>query len=369
MGYQNVSLEDFVGRWVTGKDRRRATTIEIRVMDDQPVVCAISNFDGELADVRDLISSDAEIRFAAEWQSRKTSSYRLLRSDDGLVVHQTVSDTDHFTRDLHPDGSHKWRSGILHVAPGHSAGGSLRMAIEASDRIDAVIPFFDDLSCGPIDSDDPSARFDWWASIHGDWPRNDREERFWRRLDASADKLVIWFSRHSAQEHAFFLALADRLGDRPFHIIDVTGIQVPIERPGEKPRLSRPKQAVAIIPESELASLLGTERPITRQEREDAARHWRKLRSENAPIRIVTETGLVSAPADVFDHLLLERATKEWRKVARVVGDAMGYNMEPYIQVGDMMLLTRIVALVESGRLIAHGDPWSMRQCEVRLPD
>lgn len=243
------------------------------------------------------------------------------------------------------------------------------MAIEASDRTDNVIPFFDDLSCGPIDSDDSSARLDWWGSIYEDWPRKDRDEGFWSRLDASADKLVIWFSRHSAQEHAFFLALTDRLGDRPFHIIDVTGIQVPRKRPGDKPRLSRPKQAVSIIPESELALLLGTERPIASQERDDAVRRWRSLRSENAPFRIVTETGLVSAPGDVFDNLLLERATKEWRKVARVIGDTMGHNMEPYIQVGDMMLLTRIVALVESGRLIAYGDPWLMRQCEVRLPD
>jgi hypothetical protein len=364
-----MSLEDFVGRWVAGNDRRQAVTIEIRVADDRPVVCAISNFDGEVADIHDMIYSDGEVRFAARWKSDRTSTYRLLRSGDRLVVDRTVSDREHFARDLHPDGTHKWRSGIMHVAPGYSAGGSLRMAVEASDRTDNVIPFFDDLSCGPIDSDDPSARFDWWGSIYDGFPGNDRDERFWVRLDASTDHLVVWFSRHSAMEYAFFLALTDRLGDRPFHIIDVTGIQLPITRPRDMPRLSRPKQAVSIITESELTLLLGTERPITAQEREDAVRRWRRLRSENAPFRIVTETGLVSAPADVFDNLLLEHATKEWRKVARVIGDTMGHNMEPYIQAGDMMLLTRIVALVESGRLIAHGDPWRMRQCEVRLPD
>jgi hypothetical protein len=43
--------------------------------------------------------------------------------------------------------------------------------------------------------------------------------------------------------------------------------------------------------------------------------------------------------------------------------------MDPYIQVGDLMLQTRIVALVEQGKLIAHGDPWMMRKSEVRLPD
>lgn len=55
--------------------------------------------------------------------------------------------------------------------------------------------------------------------------------------------------------------------------------------------------------------------------------------------------------------LLLERATKDWRNVARVVAETMGHNREPYIQVGDLMLLSRIVALVDQGKLMAHGDP------------
>jgi hypothetical protein len=82
----------------------------------------------------------------------------------------------------------------------------------------------------------------------------------------------------------------------------------------------------------------------------------------------VSDAGLVSAPIDCFDSWLLERATTEWRRAARIVGDAMGYNMKPYIQVGDLMLLTRVVALVEQGRLLADGDPWDLQTCRVRLP-
>jgi len=65
--------------------------------------------------------------------------------------------------------------------------------------------------------------------------------------------------------------------------------------------------------------------------------------------------------------LLLAEATSEWRKVARVVGGTMGHNSEPYYQVGDLMLLTRIVALVDEGKLLAEGDPWDMSS-RVRLP-
>jgi hypothetical protein len=45
----------------------------------------------------------------------------------------------------------------------------------------------------------------------------------------------------------------------------------------------------------------------------------------------------------------------------------MGNNFA-YMQVGDMMLLARVVALVGEGKLLADGDPWDMRSCRVRLP-
>jgi hypothetical protein len=94
---------------------------------------------------------------------------------------------------------------------------------------------------------------------------------------------------------------------------------------------------------------------------------WRVLKQENAPFRIVTDAGLVSAPVDTFDPLWVERVTTEWRRAVSVVAETMGYNTEPYIQVADVMLLARVVALVNEGRLLADGDPWDMRTCRVRL--
>ena len=241
----------------------------------------------------------------------------------------------------------------LHVAPGDSAGGSLRQAIRDAGRDEEVVSCRDDLSCGPIKSDDQSARAAWWARFY-DVPEFEGDfKTFWNRVTTTDDRLVVWFGRHAAGELAFYLALADRLGDRSYDIVDVTGARSP---------------AVSIVPTDQLRALLGTERPVTAQEREEARRHWRRLRVENAPFRVVTPMGLVSAPVDHFDPLLLERATPEWRKIARVVGDTMGYNFEPYMQVGDMMLLARVVALVDEGKLLADGDPWDMHSCRVRLP-
>ena len=237
----------------------------------------------------------------------------------------------------------------LHIAPGDSAGGSLHQAIRDAGRNEEVLRSRDDLSCGPIDSDDHSARVAWWARFYDIAEVTSDFETFWNRVDTTGDRLVVWFGRHSASELAFFLALADRLGNRPYDIVDVTG-------------------TVSIIPADRLATLLGSERPITAREREEAQRQWRQLRRENAPFRVVSPSGLVSAPIGHFDSVLIEQATSEWQQMARVVSAAMAYSSEPYYQVGDLMLLTRIVALVEAGKLLADGDPWDMRACKVRLP-
>ena len=256
----------------------------------------------------------------------------------------------------------------LHIARGHSAGGSLIQAIRDAGRDDQVLRFGDDLSCGPIDSDEPSARAAWWNQFY-EMPEAEAEfSDFWQRVAGTQDRLVVWFGRHYARELAFFLAWADRLGQRPYQIIDVTGRRFPFTARDGSPAPSQPAQAVSSVPSEALRSLLGTERPITPQERDESAQRWRRLRSENAPFRVVTEAGLVSAPVDTFDPLILEQATPEWKSEALVIGRTMGNNVEPYIQVGDLMLRTRVVALVEAGKLLADGDPGDMRPCRIRLP-
>jgi len=257
---------------------------------------------------------------------------------------------------------------VLHVAPGDSAGGSLRQAIRTAALQQAVLSFHDDLSCGPIAWGTSRERAAWWSHIHE--PRLPEEfEAFWRRLETADERLVVWFGRHAASELAFFLALADRLRDRPFDIVDVTDLQWTVTRPDGSSAVLPPAGAVGVVPTDRLVPLIETARPITTDEVEVAAHLWQRLRTQNAPFRVVTPTGLASAPIDHFDSSILEQAAKEWQKALYVVGSAMAHNCEPYMQVGDVMLLERLVALVEEGRLLADGDPRDVRACRVRLPD
>jgi hypothetical protein len=255
----------------------------------------------------------------------------------------------------------------LHIAPGDSAGGSLLQALRDVGSDDEVLRFRDDLSCGPIDPDNPSTRAQWWSRFHDASEVEISLCSFWQRAMQTDDRIVVWFGRHAASELAFLLAWAHRLGDRSYFVIDVTGRELSF-RQRDGSLTTKRAQSVSIIPPEPLASLLGSERPFTACEREENQESWSRLRRENAPFRIVTAAGLTSAPVDYFDPLLLQRAAPEWRTVARVVGYTLGYNSEPYIQVGDLMLQSRVVALVGEGKLLAEGDPWEMR-CRVRLPD
>lgn len=232
-----------------------------------------------------------------------------------------------------------------------------------------MLSWLDDLSCGPIANGTASQRAEWWAPFHGDRDIAAPLNAFWGRIATTEERLVIWFSRHRASELAFSLALADRLGDRTYEYVDVTGRQLPTTRRDGSVAVSAPVQSVGLVNPEGLRSLFGSEQSATPELQEQSGQIWRHLKKENAPFRIVTDAGLVSAPADCFDPLLRERAAKDWRSVVRIVAETMGYNSEPYIQVGEVMLLARVAALVGEGKLITDDDPRDMRSCRVRLPD
>jgi Protein of unknown function/Domain of unknown function (DUF1835) len=257
---------------------------------------------------------------------------------------------------------------VLHVAPGDSAGGSLQKALHIAGQQAEVVSFPDDLSHGPIAWGTSRERAAWWWHVHE--PRlEDDFEAFWQLIETTSKRLVVWFGRYAASELALFLALADRLGQRSYDIVDVTNLQWAFARPDGTSAVSRPAGAVGLIPTDQLAVQLETARPISPQQAGDAGRLWQHLRTQNAPFRVVTQTGLVSAPIDHFDASILEQATREWRSATSVIGSTMAHNCAPYLQVGDIMLLARLVALIEEGKLLADGDPWHMRACRVRLPD
>jgi hypothetical protein len=229
--------------------------------------------------------------------------------------------------------------------------------------------FWDDLSCGPIDPDDLAVRTAWWTPFEGVPEEVSKNQSFWDRVETTEDRLIVWFGRHSSMELAFFLYWAERLGGRSFDVVDVTGRQLPFIKRDGSLALTPPAQAVGVVAQDGLKSLLGCERPFAAQEAEEARKRWHQLKRENALFRVATTAGLFSAPVDHFDSLVLEQTTAEWQSVRRIVGNAMTHGIEDYIQVGDMMLLKRVLSLIGDGKLLVEGDQRDIWSCRLRMPN
>jgi Protein of unknown function len=155
-------------------------------------------------------------------------------------------------------------------------------------------------------------------------------------------------------------------------VIDLTDIMV--ARRDEAGGSGRPAPALclaALTPEQIAAHrLVERAAPFAPPARAAHQALWRKLRAENAALRVVSPAlALVSAPITAFDEALMAKVQPRWLKVARIVADTLSEaEGRPVINVGDVFLAARIRALAASGRIDVKGDPLRMRWSEVRLP-
>jgi hypothetical protein len=109
--------------------------------------------------------------------------------------------------------------------------------------------------------------------------------------------------------------------------------------------------------------------PLLAARRESSLALWRKLQVENAPLRVLGDNGLMSAPIEYFDPALLQHVTPEWQKMSLIVGRTLFDFFENGIsQTDDIVLAARLAVLAEAGILEWRGDFSHMAHCEMRLP-
>jgi hypothetical protein len=262
---------------------------------------------------------------------------------------------------------------IVHFVFTPSGAGCLGQALRKAGRNDRVVTSFDDLSFGPINPPDPSLRSKWVENelCRTEWIPDDSERR-WREALSPDHRNVAWLTRRSAMEYAGFLEWLWRLGDEPCEVVDLTDVKVSYSPEHGPPRPPRFAMSLGMLHHDKICSdkLWDLAKPLQMTERRGYLDLWRQLRSENAPLRVSDGGKLVSAPISFFDAVLMSYVTDHWQKVGRVVGHAMIPQMDDCtIQTGDMLLLGRVNALVESGRLEVQGkSPLEMHRSEVRLP-
>jgi hypothetical protein len=239
----------------------------------------------------------------------------------------------------------------LHVVFGSSPAGILRRALYELDQQDKVLDILDVLNVGPISTDNPAVRGEWLNSELGEY-----DWRAFLRKDAKLpmksiqhkSRLIAWYAPNRADSYAGFQWWLSQIDKKAVFIMSVPDLHF---------------QGT-----DAMESLVGQEIELSVQQRGRHQAEWRALKNENAPLRIVQDGSLVSAPIDYFDKLILEFVSSEWRTAMRVVGDACHtISIETGHFIGDLFTFSRLRALSRSGVVEWYGDISDRCGSKVRL--
>jgi hypothetical protein len=264
---------------------------------------------------------------------------------------------------------------IVHFVFTPSGADCLEQALRKAGRDDPVIVSHDNLSFGPIDPGDALARTEWVANELGQTDWNDRtagSERMRDEARSTDNRKVAWLTRRSAMEYAGFLDWLWRLGDAPCEVVDLTDLKVSYYPQHGPPGPPSQAMSLGLLDRDKICDdrLWDLAKPLQPGERQRYLELWQRLRSKNAPLRVIEDGRLVSALVTFFDELLMSLVTEHWQKVSGVIGEALVSEMyEGVIQSGDLLLSARLDAMAKDGRLeIRGGSALDMRSSEVRLP-
>lgn len=254
---------------------------------------------------------------------------------------------------------------------------TIRDALRLHGRGDRVVALPGDFSVGPLDRAVSGARQEWVSTVLRCDPDDERREDDGPWIEATSDSVhpVYWVCLANAYEHANFLQFADRMAGRPFDIIDATDLDI-VEASGFK-IVQRGQRTIpgllALRPADIVASgLEGRRRSFTPEESEAARTAWARLRRENAPLRVMRDGELVSAPLTHFDAILTAQVTTEFEKVGYLIGRTMVHLaqvMEPPVNCpSDIVLFGRILAMGDVGALDIDGPGPGIGDYRVRAP-
>jgi hypothetical protein len=263
---------------------------------------------------------------------------------------------------------------LLHVVFTPSGASLLQQALEEPGCDDQVVCLFDCLSFGPINPPDMSLRSKWAESELGetDWDSIGLDtDTFWHEALSPGCRKVAWLTRRSAMEYAGFLEWLWRLGEAPCDVIDLSDVRISHRKDGS---LRSPTLAITLgmlHPDTIRRHMLwALAEPLQASARRRYRTLWQRLRSENAPLRVMEGGELVSAAISFFDARLMSYVTNNWQKVAMVIGQTLAAEMDDEVlQVGDMLLAARINVMAQSAHLEIRGkSALEMHDSLVRLP-
>ncbi|ACR27437.1 DUF1835 domain-containing protein [Burkholderia glumae] len=262
----------------------------------------------------------------------------------------------------------------LHVTVGGSAAESLRAALAAAGRDNAVVELLDDLAVGPLrgidDAPEPRAAF--WERIFADTPP-DWDSRLAAELDklarlaAGSGQVVIWHAQ-SAADQLMLRRVAYHLRHAPQRLNEVrlsaADLGPRTHPPGREAAVSvdmfGPERLRAKLPEAAPISVLRIGR---------LALEWQEAKQVNAELRYWIDNTFKSGHYADIDALALEQAGEAWMPAARVVGAIIALANRGHLRLGDSIAFWRCRELAAAGRLELRGGapgPDNLRAASLR---
>ncbi len=263
----------------------------------------------------------------------------------------------------------------IHFVFSASGAGSLYQVLQQAGKGDLVLDCGDDYSFGPIAPPDPTARIQWMAehvpllSITPEEWSLPLDHEFWDTAMSVEGRRVVWMSRRSVREYSGFLQWVWRLGSESYDVVDITDTEACWQDDSGKVWREKVGGLGSFNPDHvDMLALLDQAKPLPRAQRDHYRDIWRRLRAENAALRVFDGTDLVSAPITHFDEVLMSLATDRWRKALSLIGDMLTKaGISFTLDVSFDLLHGRIRALVEQGCLEACRDPDDRWGGRVRL--
>jgi len=188
----------------------------------------------------------------------------------------------------------------------------------------------------------------------------------WNAALSIPGRRIAWVARRMAYEYCGFLEWLRQLGDAPCEIVDLHDLSFDWHKSdGTVDRAQVP--SVGLIHPEHIRdnAFWDLARPLSARERQSYLALWDKLRAENAPLRVMNGDTLVSAPISYYDDLVLADTEENFRKVARIVGSALGWGRHTP-KANLYVFHARVNKLVQAGVLEAKGNTAQMRYSEVR---
>ena len=248
---------------------------------------------------------------------------------------------------------------MIHVTFCSSGAGSLREALGIQDQRRKVVDLSDDLSWGPIGGRNFVEREDWlnanlpwdtgsqFAEEGWHWIATGAEE-FLRKLE-SADEHLVWVAPQNADELCGLYWYLDRFGGGKASFI-VADHGLPGTWLGHAP-----KGIGELAPEQFKFLLENADREAW-DEKRFPRDHWAQLCNQAAKLRIVSGSLVKSVPDDYFDKVLLDHCSTKWRKLHRVVVDAMIAQWDMHHYGGCDCLLWRLRELSKQRKIILNRE-------------